>query len=468
MDWTPQIAAAPGPRYAAIVRALSGDIEAGLLGAGDRLPTHRALAAKLGVSLGTVTRAYNEARSHGLVEGEVGRGTFVRDQAPVDTRWALKAAPDRSIVDLSLLFSPSIEGTPAEAPLRRGLGRIVDALELDEVFSYQDHAGAPAHRRAGAEWIGRTDFHVEPSDTLVCASGQHAMTCAVSMLARPGDVVMTETLTAPGFKDLASWMQLRLHGLASDEQGLIPTAFEAACRLGVSRVLYTMPVLHNPTTVTMPPDRREEIAGIATRYGVAVIEDGVLGLLPGDGIVPLAAFAPETSYYITSLSKTIAPGLRVGFIRPPRGARPQIEDAIRATMWMASPLLAEIASTWIADGTAEAVLEARRKEARARQSIAADVLRDFSFLADPGGYHLWLSELGAWQVDTLVRAAHTAGVAITAADVFVAGGGHAPPRVRVCLGAATDRARLTRGLEILRGLLVSEPAFASDQVLSRG
>ena len=405
------------------------------------------------MSLGTVTRAYREARGQGLIEGEVGRGTFVRSSVRDDTRWALDAALDRSVIDLSLLFAPPVEGGAAADTIRAALSTIARDVDLDELLGYQPHAGARSHRAAGAEWIARAGLAAGAPDVVVTAGAQHALTCVLSMVARPGDVVMTEALTAPGFKDIASWMPLRTHGLPCDDRGLLPMAFEAACRLGVSRVLYTMPVLHNPTTVTMSLERREELAAIATRHGVAVIEDGVLGLLPGDSITPLSAFAPDTCYYVTSLSKTIAPGLRTGFVRAPAAAVRQLEDAIRATMWMASPLLAATASRWIHDGTADTLLAARREEAATRQRIAADSLAGLDYDADPGGYHVWLDPGPAWDADSLARAARAEGVVITPAEAFVSGRGHVPSRVRLGLTAAASREELRRGLEVLSALL---------------
>jgi len=453
--WIPRIPGKDGPRYASIVGALAADIEAGLLAPGDRLPTHRALADTLGVSLGTVTRAYTEARRRGLVDGEVGRGTFVRDRVREDTRWALGAVTDRSIVDLSLLAAPPLDRLEVAGALRAMIASVARDGDLDELLGYQPHAGAATHRRAGAAWIGRTGLTTDPDDVLIAASAQHAITCVLSVVARPGDLVMTEALTSPGFKDVAGWMPIRLHGLPCDADGLIPEAFEAACRLGISRVLYTMPVLHNPTTVTSSTERKQAIAELATRHGVAVIEDGVLGLLAGGGVVPLTRWAPDSSYYVTSLSKTVAPGLRVGYIRAPRGAVSQLEDAIRATMWMTSPLLAEVAARLIDDGTADAILAARREEARARQEIASRRLAGAAYLAHPTGYHLWLSPGAGWQADALARAARIGGVAITSAEVFVAGRGHVPSRARLCLSAAAGRDELARGLDVVSGLLAS-------------
>lgn len=453
MAWTPDIVDRPG--YREIVELLAQDIRSGLLAPGDRLPTQRDLADTLGVSLGTVTRAYTEARRRGLLHGEVGRGTFVTDPPAYDTRWALDATTDRTLIDLGLLAAPSIDGE-LEALLRRGLRDAIEGVDLDRALGYQPHAGAPAHRAAGARWMARTGLDPDPARTLVCASAQHAMTCILSVVARPGDVVMTEGLTAPGFKDLASWMQVRLHGLPADRQGLVPAAFEAACRRGVSRVLFTMPVLHNPTTVTQPEERRREIADIARRHGVAIIEDGVHGLLAGEGVTPLTAFAPETSYYFTSLSKTIAPGLRVGYIRAPRGSVSPLEDAIRATQWMASPLLAEIATAWIGDGTASRALDARREEAAARQRLLAEHLPDATYEAAPTSYHAWLSPEG-WTANVFAAAARSAGVAITVGDAFLPARGHAPCRIRLSLSAAADRDELVRGLEILGELLAAPP-----------
>ena len=462
MMWTPDLPDDDDrPRYAAIVHALARDVGSGRLQPGDRLPTHRALAESLGLALGTVTRAYSEAHRQGLVEGEVGRGTFVRDRARRATRWALEATPDPTLIDMSLLVAPRLVDGALAARVRDGLARVVDHADLDEVLGYAPHAGTPAHRAAGRDWLARAGLDAETGEVLVTASAQHAIACTMSVVARPGDVILTESLTAPGLKDVASWMQLRLHGLPMDEEGVLPAAFDAACRTGISRVLYTMPVLHNPTTLSMSEARRAEIAAIAERYQVAIVEDGVHALLAGDDRAPLSAYAPDLAYYVTSLSKTIAPGVRIGFLKAPRTAVPRLENAIRATVWMASPLLAEAAAAWIADGTADAVLAARRDEARARQALARQGLEGFEYDANPAGYQVWLAPPAPWRASELVDAARREGVLITSADVFVAGRGHVPARVRLCLSSVRDREAVGRGLELLRGLLASVPREAT-------
>lgn len=460
-NWLPVLDSEDKPAYRAIVGALERSLAEGGLRPGDRLPTHRALSEALGLSLGTVTRAYAEARRRGLVHGAVGRGTFVRE-AEAASSAGLAAAVDSSLIDLSLLVPPPLETGAGEPGIDLGaaIGRLAETRGLGRILEYQPHAGVESHRAAGAAWIGRTGLQVATDDVLVCASAQHALVVALSVLARPGDVLLTEALTSPGIRDLASWMQVRLHGLPMDEGGIVPEALEAACRAGVSRVLYTMPVLQNPTTATMPETRKREIAEIVRRYDVAIIEDGVNGLLATDTPTPLSAYAPHHAYYFTSLSKTIAPGVRVGYLRAPGSGHDRLEAAIRATMWMASPLLAELASLWIADGTAESVLALRRDEARARQEQARLRLGAFDYRADPSGFHLWLRLPDPWRSEDFAIAARNHGVAVTSPEVFTAGQGHTPRAVRLCLSGASTRARLAEGLEILARLLVRRPAPA--------
>ncbi len=450
--WTPVIADRSGPRYAAIVRSLEEAVAEGELAPGDRLPPQRELADALDLALGTVTRAYAEARERGLVEATVGRGTFVRPGA-VQARGALGARVDPDLVDLSLLVAPVLEEERWPERLRGAADRLAARPDLPELLDYQRHEGTVRHRRSAARWIERTGLTTAPSDVLLAGSAQHAAVAALSVLTRPGDAVLAEELTNPGLRDAASWLHLRLHGLPGDEQGLLPEAFEDACRSGVGRVLYTMPTYQNPTTRTMSEARRRAIARVAADHGVAVVEDGVHALLHAGAPAPLSAHLPDHGYFLTSHSKTLSPSVRVGYLRAPAGAHEELRQAIRATLWMASPLLAEWASGWIEDGTADEVLEGKREEARARQSLARVALPEERIEAGDASHHLWLHLPDGWEAEAFVAAARARGVAVTSPRAFLAGQVSAPRAVRICLGAARDREALRRGLDELGALL---------------
>jgi DNA-binding transcriptional MocR family regulator len=452
--WQPRLEGRPGPRYRAIADAIAEDAARGRLEAGSQLPTHRDLADRLGVTVGTVTRAYAEAARKGIVTGEVGRGTFVRGAGagPVAVRFASQAEP--GLIDMSVNLPPA---PPDPSALARALTAISAYPNLGSLLDYAPEGGSAQHRAAGASWIARSGLEVTPDRVLVSSGSQHGMTAVFSGLLRPGDLVVTECLTYPGMKALAGLLQLRLRGVAMDEHGLRPDAFRAACRGGSVKALYCMPTLHNPTTSVMPESRRREVVAIAREHDVLIVEDDVHGPLIEDRRPLLAALAPELTIHLSGTAKTLAPGLRIGYILAPPALVPRLATAIRTTTWMAAPLLAEVASVWIRDGTADRILAGNRKESAARHRLAMTVLGRFEVEAHPAAHHLWLHLPESRRSETFAEQARRAGVAVTPAQAFVVGSGAAPRAVRVCLGVARDRVQLEKGLRILAGVLDQRP-----------
>jgi len=448
--WVPELQNHTGPLYLRIADALAEESATGRLKPGTRLPTHRELAERIGVTVGTVSRAYAEAARRGLVSGEVGRGTFARGSALEPASSALTAEPPP--IDLSRNHPPKLDEARGGV-LTKTLAALARRADVAGLLDYAPDGGAREHRVAGAQWIGLSGLSAAPENVLVTNGSQHGMTAVFAAITHPGDVVLTEALTYPGMKALAGLLHLRLVGLPLDEHGLRPDAFEAACRGGAARALYTIPTIHNPTTTVMPETRRREIAKIARDHGVLIVEDDVHGLLPDAAPPPIASFAPETACYMMGTAKSLAPGLRIGYLLAPTALVPRLAAGIRATTWMATPLMAEIAAEWITSGTAKLILKRRREEARARQKLAAAAFRRFRADAHPSGYHVWLQLPEPWRSETFADQARRRGVAVTPAQAFVVGRATAPHAVRVCLGAARDRAQLERGLRTLVDVL---------------
>ena len=453
-SWAPEIRQRKGPRYLAIAEALADDAGAGRLPPGTRLPTHRELADRLGLTVGTVTRAYAEAARRNLVSGEVGRGTFVRAPA---SRFVGASRTEPGLIDLSANHPPNNPGGGESGALVRALAALSRRRDLAGLLDYPPPGGAREHRAAGAEWIRRSGLEAKAERVLVSSGNQHGMTAVFAALLSPGDLVLTEALTYPGLKNLAGLLSLRLQGVALDEQGMRPDALAAACRARTAKALYCVPTLQNPTTSIMSEERRRQIAAVAREHGVLIVEDDVHGRIPERAPRPLAAFAPEASVYLTGTSKVLAPGLRVGFIAAPDGMVDRIAAAIRGTTWMAAPLMAEIAATWIKDGTAEKILKRKRREAASRQQLAGRILGRFAGRAHAASYHFWLALPGPWSGEAFAEAARRRGVGVTPASAFAVGRSGVPDAVRVCLGAARDRAELERGLRVLADLLAASP-----------
>src|SRR5215470_3857598 len=454
--WQPDLTSVTGPRYLAIVDALAFDLDSGRLRAGDRLPTHRDLAYRLGLTVGTVTRAYAEAERRGLIKGEVGRGTYIRDRSgralPIH---AVEGAFGESVIDLSMNFPSRLDG---DAVLARGLQEMAADGSLGYLLDYHPYRGRADHRTAGASWVKRHGLEVSAEQIVVTAGGQHGMAVVLGTLAGPGDVVLTEAVTYPGVKVLADLLRFELVGLAMDSQGILPDAFEKACRSGRPRALFCMPSLQNPSGAHMPEERRREIAAIARRHGVAILEDDIYGFLVKNGPAPLVTHTPELGFYLASLSKAIAPGLRIGYAVVPPEYVQRVTTSVRATTIMAAPPMAELASRWIADGTGERLGTQYRNEAIARQSIAREILQGLSYAAYPTGFHGWLTLPDHWLPAHFAAEMRQRGVVITPAEVF-APGKPVPPAIRICLSAARNRDELRHALAIIVALARGTPDF---------
>ena len=454
--WSPRLDEA-GPVYLAITRALEADIAGGLLQPGDRLPTHRDLATEIGVNVGTVTRAYGEARRRGLIEGEVGRGTFVRRPE----RSALsRVAPEQGHgpIDLSVntpvaLASPDLvrtfESMIADERTRPGT--------LEDVMAYRDPLGDRPLREAGAAWLARLGIPASADQVAICAGAQHGILVSLASIAGPGDLVLAESLTYPGFLASARLLGLRVRGVELDAHGVVPASLDAICRLERPRLLYCMPGLQNPTCVPMPRARREAIAEIAARHDLLLVQDEIHAGLVEDEAPSLAALAPDRTFSIVSLSKLLSPGIRVALLAAPAARMPRISEAIWGSIWMGSPLGAEVARRWLKDDTIDRVLAARREELAARQAMVRERLGELDVRIHPAAFHAWLPLRAPWDEASAVDALARVGVRVSRARDFAVDGTSPSPALRLSITATRDRDRLARAIDLVRETLTGAP-----------
>jgi DNA-binding transcriptional MocR family regulator len=460
-SWVPQIDEVTGPIYLAIADAIGAAVARGELRAGERLATHRAMADALNVDLTTVTRAYAEARRRGLLQAIVGRGTFIRAGSTAAPKGEIE--PER-IVDLGMNLPPQPADLSIQEVIGRGMAALLARAEPADLLTYRAGAGTATERVAGAAWLRPTLGEVDPERVVVAPGAQPALLAALGTMAGRGDAILTDALTYPGIRGIAAALGLRLVGALGDGDGITPDALEAACRETQPRVLYLTPTIHNPTTKTMPLERRRAIAEVAQRNGLLILEDDAYGLLPSGPLPAIAAFAPEITFHVATVSKVLSPVLRVAYLVVPdaRAAR-GVCTGLRGNVLMASPLLTGLMTTWIEDGTARAVVSAVRRECTARQRIVREVLPQASFDAHPEGLHFWLRLSGQW--DRLDFAAHLQrreGLALVPSDAFWIGEGRPPNAVRVSIGAAHDQGALRNALRVVAAAMREEttPGFS--------
>lgn len=452
--YTPKLAGQSAPKYLAIADAITADISGGTLAAGDKLPPQRELAYELGVTVGTVSRAYAEIAQRGLVTGEVGRGTYVRDMN-AEPVWTA-AARDRHNGFITLTQNAPWFG-PHATGLAQTLTDIVANAPLEPLLDYMDPVGPQAHRAAGAAWIGRVGLDVEPSQIIVCGGAQHGLSLCLSAFSGSGDTVLMEELTYLQLLDAALFQHRGAKGVALDDDGMRPEALDAASRDSGARVVFLVPTLHNPTNSVMSEQRRREIVEVARRRDLLIVEDDVYGYLIEDRPPPIATLAPERTIYITSASKCLAAGLRVAWIAAPHDRVARLADALRVNTVAQPALTGEVVRRWIDNGMAERFVHSQAEETAARNALADEYLAGFRYRSHPASFHLLLSLPDPWTADGYVAAARDRGVAVLPARLFSVAGHSHGEAVRLSLSQPRRRDDLRRGLEILRGLLNEAP-----------
>jgi len=451
-SWKPRLGSRGGPIYLAIADALAEDIASGRLTEGARLPTQRKLAEFLGIDFTTVSRAYSEARSRGLIEGRVGHGTYVRSKRNVRS-----ARPPSGVVDMSMNMPPRFLDPAVEQRMWDGVGDLQEQ-GLDLLLRYQEPGGATGDRNVAASWLSRRLPGVTPDRVLVASGAQGAINAVLGVLTEPGDVVCAEELTYPGFRSIASHLRLRVAPVAMDAEGIVPAAFANACKEAKPKALYCMPTLHNPTTRTLSPQRRLELVDIARTFGVPIVEDDAYGSLTPTPTPALAALLPEAVYHVASLSKCLSPALRVAYIAIPEDRAHRVANAIRASASIVSPLTSALASQWIESGVADVVREGIVRELGKRLDAAKSIL-PHSIECSPGGFHVWLKVPEPWTRGELVSRLRSIGVGIVTSDAFAIS--TAPEAIRLALGAPADLDELTRALRVLADLLAQQPATST-------
>ena len=430
------------PIYLALVDALETAVRDGELQPGDQLPPQRAVAEQLDIDFTTVTRAYGAARARGLVEGAVGRGTFVRRRAADD---------EAGLVDLSMNLPPPPRGVSLAALLKETTTAILDRTDVATLMAYHAGPGTPGQRAAGAAWLAPSLGEVALDRIVVCPGAQAALTAVLTTIARPGACIVVEPLTYPGLIALATRLGIRLAACPVNDQGFLPEALARLCAEERPAAIYVVPTTRNPVATTMGLARRREIAAIATAGDAWLIEDDPYSRLFDTPLPALASLVPERAFHIATLSKTLSPGLRTAFVVAPRGSMAeQVADGLRATVLMGSPLTTAVAVRWIRDGAAERVLAGVRLEARARRAMAAELLPMVRGAAE--GVHVWLDQPAGWDAGRVSALALARGLSLVTADAFASTPDH-PNGLRISLGGPTQASVLRAALGNVAALL---------------
>ncbi|HIE9307729.1 TPA: PLP-dependent aminotransferase family protein [Klebsiella pneumoniae] len=418
-------------RYKAVVDRYAQSIRSGQLPAGSRLPTHRTLAAGERISLATATRVYRELEEMGLVSGETGRGTFVRDLSLPPGHGVDQQVVAADVVDLNFNYPSLPEQGDA---LREALRQLAMAGDIDSHLRYQPHAGRLAERDIIARHLTCQHFAPDAENVLIVNGAQHGLAVTVMGLLRPGDVVAVDALTYSGFKALAALYHLELAAIPCRPEGPDLQALHTLCQQRRVRAVYTMPTLHNPLGWVLNTGQRQALADLARQHDLLIIEDAAYARLVSHPPPPVVSYAPERTVYVTGFSKNIATGLRVGVVISPPRYRPEIERAIRATTWNTPTLISSLICAWIEDGTVARFETQKRQDARQRQQVAREVLCGLPVVSHPDSYFVWLPLGEESRADRLANALMERRISVSTAEPFCVSA-TIPQALRIALGS---------------------------------
>ncbi len=447
--WNPTLAKDGRPHYIAIADAIANDVKSGVLAPGMRLPPQRKLADTLGIDFTTVSRAYNEARSRGLIDSQAGRGTFISKSAVSSGRLD---AIRQSAEDLAMNMPPEPNTPELLEQMRKGIDYV--SANLIPLLRYQSSIGGEADKVAASSWLSLRGM-VPKLERIAVTPGAHAtMTAILSTIAENGDTVLCEHITYPGIRKIAQMLGIKLLGIPMDGSGILPDVLEKAIKQQKPRALYLNPTLHNPTTLTIPTERRLIISQIINRYGLPLIEDDAYGFIPPKAPAPLAVSAPDLTWHIGGLAKCIGAGLRLAYVVTPSAKHTlALAQSLRSITVMPSPLPMALATQWIEDGTADSIRRFIRRETNARQQMATQALEGLEFESADNAFNVWLKlPQGSARADIIANMAGRH-VGITPSDAFTVTG-EPDEYVRLCLGGAISRDQLEESLNYIAHLLI--------------
>ncbi len=453
MDTNLTLGTSNGPKYRRLYDALTSAIRRGDLPEGSRLPPVRDLAWNLKITPGTVARAYQMASDEGLLEATVGRGTYVRGQ-----RRGLSDVPQNTIArSAESRFLNLRTGHTVEVGQTEAINNILTGIIAVNAITYSDYVRDEALkpcRNLAHDWLANHGVTGSAEDLVITTGAHNAVIVALhSILSGRDPVILSHRLTYPGFRQSAHLCRARLVGIDGDGEGPIPESLIDACRRHNPQALLLSSNVHNPTCVTTSLKRREQIAEIARKYDLHIVEDDVYGTLVPNRLPGLDSMVPERVWHATSLSKCFAAGLRVGFLQCPPGQGPLGQRVLQGMSFSLSQLLTQLVEQLFASGTVETIAQKIKAEVRFKLDLAHSILGQSDIATCQGASLLWLNMPSGWRASAFQNACEKANILLAAGDAFTLPDEPAPNAVRLSLSGSADRARLGAGLETINALL---------------
>lgn len=386
MSWKPQRSDLEKPYYISLAARLERDILEGRLPENTKLPPQRELADYLDLNLSTITRAYKLCELKGLLYAVTGKGTFVSPGISARDTFLDKRC---SVIEMGMI-KPFYECNQSIADAAR---QVLNDPKCAGLFEYSDPLGTKRQIDAALKWFRRLGIDTDRKNILLSAGAQNALAIILISLFRAGDKIAVDAFTYTNFKGLANFLQIQLIAVDTDESGMSPGCLAQLCKNTEIKGIYLMPTCSNPTSIFMPAQRRQEIAKVADRFGLLVIEDDIYSFLAPRDVNSFFAILPQQTVHVCSISKSLCAGLRVALLAFPDKYRETLVTGMLHINLKTVSLNGEIFAQLVESGRAWDIVQTKTALAKRRDAIfksvfavpaADDIARFFYWLPLPG------------------------------------------------------------------------------------
>ena len=450
MTWKPVMDRTFKPLYLSLSNQLEQDIINGSLLPGTKLPPHRELADFLDINVSTVSKAIKVCELKGLLSATIGSGTFVSFDA-LSNAYLLADGRPKDLIEMGA----TIPESSSYEPLMLQLKNIVNEPDFVKWFSYSRPSDVLWQKDAAVKLMRKGGYITDIETILFANGGQNSITASLIGLCQHGDKIGADPQTYSGLKTSAGMLGIQLVPIKQKDGEMDEESLIYACKNEKIKGIYLIPDYQNPTTHRMSLARRIALARIAKEYNIFIIEDATYHLMCEKPVQAVASFAPEQTIYIATLSKTIAPGLRLAYVSVPKQYKKQLSNALYNMNISVSPLMAELAARMIVSNQIDTIIENHRKNTIYRNRLVNSYLSEYDCRGEDTCIFRWLklpSKISGADFETL---AVEHGVQVYAADRFAVGNSIPENAVRLSICAPEAIEELEQGLKILQQLLHS-------------
>ncbi len=445
MSWKPSLENTTLPFYQALATQLEEDIRNGILLPGTKLPPQRELADYLDINLSTITRAFKICMQKGLIVSSTGNGTYISSDVVYDSNMLILSPLEEKVIEMGAIL-------PNRFPNKHVIEAIESVLKepnADILMQYNSNLYNTRQRLMAARWISKNGFTIEHQNILFASGGQNALTAVLAGLFHAGDKIACDAFTYPGLKSTAKLLSIILIPLKECTDEALNNAYKYHNIKGI----YLIADYHNPTTHVMDMHTRQTIASFAKKNNIIILEDAINALLTTNKYPPIYTLAPEQTIYFISLSKTIAPGLRLAYVLAPSQYQNNISTALYNMNISVSPLLGQAAATLIQSGAADTILSERQLFIIARNRIVNEYLSSYQVKGDDTCPFRWLILPDRFTSHVFEQLARASKVQVYAADRFLVGSTLPYEAIRFSVVSEEKTDNFIKGMQIIKKLL---------------